>query len=100
MQLRHDAQLDAVCQLAAQETCSAIQTLLSLFVFAIQSGKKNLGMRIITRHLNAGDCHQTHAGIIEFKTHQFGYLALDLLSNAVCSRKVRHYKVRATSTIS
>src|SRR5450759_5820595 len=107
MQLRHDAQLDAVRQLTAQKTAGALQTLLGFFVLAIQTGEKDLGMRIVARHFNAGDGHQTHTRIVDSQAHQLGNFALHLLGYSVGSCEVSHcyrvrpdYRARATSTVS
>src|SRR5450759_775392 len=90
MQLRHDAQLDAVRQLAAQKAAGVFQTLLRFSVFAIQTSEKNLGMRIIARHFHAGDGHQTHTRVVDLQANQLGYFTLDLLGDAISSCKVGH----------
>src|SRR5450759_6037544 len=107
MQLRHDAQLDAVRQLAAQKAAGVFQTLLRFFMLAIKTGEKNLGMRIVTRHFHAGDGHQTHTRVVDLKAHQLGNFALHLLRHPIGSGKISHgyrvrpnYRARATSTIS
>src|SRR5665647_611720 len=90
MQLRHDAQLDAMRQLTAQKTAGALQTLLGFFVLAIQTGEKDLGMRIVARHFNAGDGHQTHTRIVDSQAHQLGNFTLHLLGYSVGSCKISH----------
>ena len=100
MQLRHDAQLDAVRQTTAQKTRGTIQPLLRLVLLAIQAREKNLGMRIVTRHFNARDGNQLHTRVVDFEANQLGNFTLNLLTDTLCSRKVSHYNVRATSTIS
>ena len=84
MQLRHNAQLHRMCELAAQITACMLQTLLHCSAFAVQGGVEDLGVGIVPGHLNSREGDHAYARIFHVEAQQLSHLALNLFGYTVC----------------